>query len=72
MVRFARGIEARLCCTSMAVAATMRRAIWPGETDWAVWRCSVPGKKGTDWEGGALAVLSTSAHSLSLGLRPPL
>ena len=38
-----------------AVREVMRGAHATGETDWAVWRCSVPGKKGTDWEGGALS-----------------
>jgi len=58
MVRMLVCSVVELCASPQDVPIVTHRAHSTGETDWAVWRCSVPGKKGTDWEGGAFRLLN--------------
>ncbi len=58
--------------TSPKTSKTTYRAHPTGETDWAVWRCSVPGKKGTDWEGGALRLLNHILDAAPSTARKPM
>jgi Ubiquitin-conjugating enzyme len=46
--------EASLFVSCGQVVVDVQRVV--GSTDFMVWNCSFPGKKGTDWEGGTYPV----------------